>query len=104
MIENYLETYALYMILCQNRDKLKKYLEKLNIEDKIHYDKPLHLQKASRIFGYKKGLFPNAEKQSKQLLTIPIHQFLKRYHNFKKLKFKAFVIIYYFHNIIIHNT
>jgi aminotransferase EvaB len=76
--KNYLETYALYMILCQNRDKLKKYLEKLNIEVKIHYDKPLHLQKASRIFGYKKGFFPNAEKQSKQLLTIPIHQFLKR--------------------------
>ena len=66
------------MILCQNRDKLKKYLEKLNIEVKIHYDKPLHLQKASRIFGYKRGVFPNAEKQSKQLLTIPIHQFLKR--------------------------
>jgi aminotransferase EvaB len=88
--KNYLETYALYMILCQNRDKLKKYLEKNNIEVKIHYPKPLHLQSASKMFGYKKGDFPIIEKQSKQLLTIPIHQFLQYRHLdfvYKKIKY-----------------
>ena len=60
------------------RDKLKIYLEKKNIETKIHYPLPLHLQKPSIKMGYKKGNFPNSELQSKELLTIPVHQFLKK--------------------------
>jgi len=78
-LKNYKETHALYMILCQNRDKLKKYLEKKKIEVKIHYPKPLHLQKASKIIDAKKSL-KNAERQSRSLLTLPVHQFLKKKH------------------------
>lgn len=73
-----LETYSLYMILCKNRDKLKKFLIKKGIEVKIHYPKPLHLQKASNIFNYKNGDFPVSEYQAKHLLTIPVHQFLNK--------------------------
>ena len=43
----------------------------------IHYPIPIHLQKASKFLGYKKGSFPVAEKQSKQILTLPINQYLK---------------------------
>ena len=84
------ETFALYMVLCKKRDELKKYLLKNNIEVKIHYPKPLHLQFASKIFGYKKGNFPIAEKQANELLTIPIHQFLQKKHLdfiYKKIKY-----------------
>lgn len=77
-IKNNLETFSLYMIMCENRDKLKKYLEKKGIEVKIHYPIPLHMQKASKIYKYKKGDFPNAENQAKKLLTIPVHQFLTK--------------------------
>lgn len=75
----YKETHALYMVRCKNRNELKKYLEKKRIEVKIHYPKPLHQQKAY-LRKNKKVKMPNADKQAKDLLTIPIHQFIKRRH------------------------
>ena len=77
---NYCETYALYMILCKKRNQLKLYLESNGIEVKIHYPKPLHLQKASFNLGYKKGMFKTAEYQAANLLTLPVHQFLEKKH------------------------
>jgi dTDP-4-amino-4,6-dideoxygalactose transaminase len=94
--KQYLETFALYMIVCKKRNKLKNFLEKNNIEVKIHYPKPLHIQKASNIFGYKKGDFPIAEFQSRGLITIPIHQFLNKkdmdyiYNKIKDFYFKFY--------------
>ena len=70
------ETFALYMANFKQRDKLKKYLIENKIEVKTHYPIPLHLQKPSKKLGYKKGDFPIAEKQAKELLTLPVHQFL----------------------------
>ena len=94
--KNYKETFALYMASFKKRDKLKSYLIKNGIEVKIHYPIPLHLQKAAKTLGYKRGDFPNAEKQSRELLTLPIHQYLskgqlffmvKKIKNFYKDKF-----------------
>jgi len=75
-LRNYIETFALYMILCDKRDELVKYLNSKNIEVKIHYPIPLHLQKASLSLGYELGDFPVAEEQSRKLLTLPVHQYL----------------------------
>lgn len=76
--KGYMETYALYMVLCKKRDQLQEFLKKNKIECKIHYPIPLHLQKASKQYGYRKGMFPIAEDQAKKLLTIPVHQFLNQ--------------------------
>ncbi len=76
--KNYLETFALFMARFKKRDKLKKFLEKNNVEVKIHYPKPLHLQKPSLKMGYKKGDFIKSELQAKELLTLPVHQFLSK--------------------------
>lgn len=73
------ETYALYMILCENRDELMNYLLKKGIETKIHYPIPLHLQKAY-LDKYKKVKIENVEYQAKHLLTLPVHQFLNSKH------------------------
>ena len=62
---------------------LEKYLIKNRIEVKIHYPIPLHLQRPSKKSGYKKGNFPIAEKQAKELLTLPVHQYL----NINQLKY-----------------
>ena len=70
------ETHALYMGLFKNRDTLKEFLESNGIEVKIHYPIPLHLQKSAQVYGYKVGDFPVSEAQAKELLTIPIHQFV----------------------------
>ena len=81
--KNQTETFALYMARFKNRNKLKEYLIKKGIEVKIHYPIPLHLQKPSIDLGYKNGDFPIAEKQAKELLTLPVHQFLNK----KKLSY-----------------
>ena len=74
--KGYVETYSLYMILCENRNSLLKYLNDNQIEAKIHYPIPLHLQEASKIYGYKKGDMKLAESQAKKLITLPNHQFI----------------------------
>ena len=73
-------TFALYMILCKNRNRLKKFLEKKNIETKVHYPKALNNQPAFRKFNSNrnKGKFKNSDNQAKMLLTIPVHQFINR--------------------------
>ena len=76
--KNYLETFALFMARFKKRDKLKKFLEKNKIEVKIHYPIPLHLQKPSLKLGYKQGDFIKSEIQAKELLTLPVHQFLTK--------------------------
>ena len=79
-IDGHLETFALYRGLFKNRDKLIKFLSSKNIECKIHYPIPLHLQKASQKLKYLKGSMPNAEYQANHLMTIPVHQFLNKKH------------------------
>ena len=71
-------TYHTFVIRCKDRESLIKYLNNKGIETKIHYPKPLHLQKAAKKFKYKKGNFPVSEYQSKNLLTLPVHQYLNK--------------------------
>ena len=86
----YIETFALYMIQCSNRDKLIKYLHKNKIEAKIHYPKPLHLQKAY-IENYSNVKLPVSELQAKKIITLPVHQFLsKKQLSFVVKKIKDF--------------
>ena len=89
-----IETFSLYMILCKKRNKLQKFLHKYGIETKIHYPIPLHLQKASRSYKYKKGDFPVSEMQAKELLTLPVHQYL----SIKQIKFTVDKIIEFYQN------
>ncbi len=72
-----LETFALYMVRVKRRDKLIKYLNKHNIEAKIHYPKPLCLQKPYIKYN-DKYISKNAIQQSKELITLPVHQYLSK--------------------------
>lgn len=67
--------YHLYVIKNKNRDKLKKYLEKNNIQTLIHYPVPVHLQKAySRYRNISK--LPVTEKICNEILSLPMHPWL----------------------------
>jgi len=68
--------YHLYIIIVKKRDELLSYLIKNEIEAKIHYPMPLHLQPAAAHLGYKKGDFPVTESQCSSMLTLPVHQHL----------------------------
>jgi dTDP-4-amino-4,6-dideoxygalactose transaminase len=65
--------YHLYVIRTKARDQLKQNLEKKGIQTLIHYPIPIHLQKAYKHFGYKRGDFPIAEKASQEILSLPIY-------------------------------
>lgn len=89
--KGYLETYALYMGLFEKRDEILQYLIDNEIEAKIHYPLPLHLQQAADGLGYKKGSFPVAEEQADKLITLPTHQFVEDNQvDFMIEKIKAF--------------
>ncbi len=62
-----------YIIQVKNRSKLIAYLNEKNIETKINYPIPLHLQPAAKNLNYKIGSLPNVEKQSKQILSLPMY-------------------------------
>ena len=71
-------TYHTFVIQVKQRDALKKYLKLKGISTAIHYPVPIHLQKSSKTLGYGKNDFPVTEKQAKEILTLPINQFLKK--------------------------
>ena len=70
-------TYHTFVIQCEKRNELKKYLMNHGIETAIHYPVPIHLQPAASHLGFRKGDFPATETQSKRILTLPIHQYLQ---------------------------
>jgi len=70
--------YHLFMIQCDRRDELQRYLLKKGIETKIHYPVPIHLQQPAKLLGYKKGYCPVAELQAKRILSLPIYPELSR--------------------------
>ena len=74
--EGNIEAYQLYMACFARRDELRAFLVSREIEAKVHYPVPLHLQKAAASLGYKRGDFPKAEQQADELITLPNHQFV----------------------------
>ncbi len=68
------EVYQLYLVCVKRRSELVNFLTSRGVEVKVHYPIPLHLQKAAKELGYKKGDFPLCERQAEEVLTIPAHQ------------------------------
>ena len=69
--------YHLYVVRARERDKLQKHLMNSGIGTGIHYKLPIHLQDACKPYGYKAGDFPEAEKASSEILSLPIYPELK---------------------------
>ena len=71
-------THHTFVVQTEHRDELMDYLFVNNIDTAIHYPVPIHLQPASKKIGYKAGDFPITEKQSKEILTLPVNQYLTK--------------------------
>ena len=75
------EVFHLYHInVFKKRDSLQKYLIKNNIDAKVHYPIPVHLQKAAKYLKYKKGDFPVSEKLANTSISLPVHEFIDKRH------------------------
>ena len=70
------QVYHTYVIQASDRDGLLKHLMEQEIEAKVHYPIPLHLQEAAQYLGYKQGDFPVCEEHCRTIITLPVHQHL----------------------------
>ncbi len=68
--------YAQYTIRVPNREHCIETLKKFGIPTAVYYPKCLHEQPVYECLGYKYGDFPESERASKEVLSLPMHPFL----------------------------
>lgn len=68
-------TYNQYCIRTTHRDELKLHLQRNNIDANIYYPIPLHHLEPYKE-DYTKKQFPKTNKACKEILSIPIHEYL----------------------------
>ena len=64
--------YAQYTVRTEARDALAAHLNENGVPTAVHYPIPLHLQEAFRGLGYGPGDFPEAEKASREVVSLPM--------------------------------
>jgi dTDP-4-amino-4,6-dideoxygalactose transaminase len=57
----------------RRRDALKTYLQQKGVPSMVYYPMPLHFQKAYSSTEYSVGSFPEAERLSESVLSLPVH-------------------------------
>lgn len=70
---DYEHIYHVFVIRCDRRDELEKYLRDNGIGTVKHYPVPMHLQKAYENLHIQEGELPIAEEISKTVLSIPMY-------------------------------
>jgi UDP-2-acetamido-2-deoxy-ribo-hexuluronate aminotransferase len=68
--------YAQYTIRVADRDALGESLKAAGIPTAVYYPKCLHEQPVFAPLGYKMGDFPEAERASREVISLPMHPFL----------------------------
>jgi len=65
--------YHLYTINAgEDRDALQEFLSSKEIDARIYYSKPIHLQEAYEYLGYREGSLPVTEQCCKEILSLPL--------------------------------
>lgn len=62
-----------YTVRSDRRDQLKESLKAAEIDSAVYYPSPLHVQPAYKYLGYSDGDFPEAERASQQVLSLPVY-------------------------------
>ena len=68
--------YAQYTIRLSNRDQVAEKLKAQGIPSAVYYPKCLHEQPVFASCGNKWGDFPESEKASREVISLPMHPFL----------------------------
>jgi len=65
--------YNQYTIRVENRDALQAYLKAHGIGNSVYYPLSLHLQACFAYLGYTRGQFPESERASIEVLSLPVY-------------------------------
>lgn len=65
--------YHQYVIRCEEREKLQKYLEEYGVQTQIHYPIPPHLAECYHYLGHKVGEYPITERYAEEVLSLPLY-------------------------------
>lgn len=65
--------YNQLVVRARRRDGLRAHLARAGIASEVYYPRPMHLQACFSGWGYREGMFPEAERASRECLAIPVH-------------------------------
>jgi UDP-2-acetamido-2-deoxy-ribo-hexuluronate aminotransferase len=68
--------YAQYTLRVPNRDAVGEKLKAQGIPSAVYYPQCLHEQPVFANLGYSRGDFPESEKASREVISLPMHPFL----------------------------
>ncbi len=64
--------YHQFTVAAAERDRLQEHLKAAGIATTVYYPVPLHLQPVFRDLGYREGDFPEAERASREVVSLPM--------------------------------
>jgi len=64
--------YHLYVVLLDERDRVRSALDRAGVQTGLHYPVPLHLQGAYASLGHRSGDFPVSERVANHALSLPM--------------------------------
>jgi len=70
--------FHIFAVRARNREDAIAAFRERGIETRIHYPIPIHLMNRFRALGYSQGDFPEAERASREVLSIPVYPELTR--------------------------
>jgi dTDP-4-amino-4,6-dideoxygalactose transaminase len=62
----------------RNRDAVQAHLKEAGVPSNVYYPRPMHLQPAYLPFGDGEASLPVAEQLSHEVLSLPMHPYLKQ--------------------------
>ncbi len=65
--------YNQYTLRAARRDELQEFLKQRGIGNSVYYPLPLHLQPCFAYLGYEAGDFPESERASKEVVSLPVY-------------------------------
>jgi len=79
--KDYQSSHALFSVVLGSTDKRNDLIERLSknkIPNVIYYKFPIHLMKAFKYLGYKKGDLPTSEALSDKIVSLPMHPYMNK--------------------------